>query len=219
MLDRAVAAGPVAPAELAPAARLLADFFASAPPEPLARGQLVARLRAELRENREELARYADALPVGPMRGAAAGLERFLDRDLELVEGRVHAGRVVEGHGDLRPEHVFLGPQPAVIDCLEFNRAFRILDPADELAFLGLELERLGAPHLALPFLDAYRNRTGDRPSPRLIAFYAGHRALLRAKLAIWHLADHVAEPEKWVARARTYLELAGAYAARLEPA
>jgi len=45
----------------------------------------------------------------------------------------VRQRRIVAGHGDLRPEHVCLLAQLVVIDCLEFNREFRILDTVDEL--------------------------------------------------------------------------------------
>jgi len=41
---------------------------------------------------------------------------------------------VVDGHGDLRPEHVHYIPHPVVIDCLEFNRDLRARDSADEIA-------------------------------------------------------------------------------------
>mgnify|MGYP006202207167 CR=1 FL=1 len=38
------------------------------------------------------------------------------------------AGRIVEGHGDLRPEHIYLGTPPAIIDRLEFSMELRTLD-------------------------------------------------------------------------------------------
>ena len=43
----------------------------------------------------------------------------------------------------LRPEHVCLSDPPVIIDCLEFSRAFRLVDPFDELTFLTLECELL----------------------------------------------------------------------------
>jgi len=54
----------------------------------------------------------------------------------------------VEGHGDLRTEHVCMENGVDIIDCLEFSEALRINDPLDELAFLALECERFGAPGL-----------------------------------------------------------------------
>ena len=49
------------------------------------------------------------------------------------------------GHGDLRPEHIWLDDKVRIIDCLEFNPRLRAVDPFDEIAFLSLECERLGA--------------------------------------------------------------------------
>jgi aminoglycoside phosphotransferase family enzyme len=126
-----------------------------------------------------------------------------------LLEERAAQGRIVEGHGDLRPEHVFLDGEPRIIDCLEFDRDLRLLDPVDELAFLGLECERLGAPWICQDLLTDYRARSGDAPDPRLHAFYGGFRASLRARLAALRLDD--APPGRradWLARVEAYLRL-----------
>jgi len=127
----------------------------------------------------------------------------------------VEEGHIVEGHGDLRPEHVYLGERLEILDCLEFNRAFRILDTADELAYLAMECTFEGDPRVAAWLFDEYADVSGDTPPEDLTAFYKCHRAMLRAKLAIWHL-DNLPPPdrEKWTGRARQYLELARAYGA-----
>jgi aminoglycoside phosphotransferase family enzyme len=140
----------------------------------------------------------------------ARAAQGCLERHAALFERRVAERRLVEGHGDLRPEHVCLAPEPVIIDCLEFSRELRLLDPADELAFLALECERLGAPAVGSWFLAAYTEVTGDAPPPLLLRFHRTYRALRRAKLAVWHLEDPaVREPARWTARARRYLELA----------
>lgn len=138
-----------------------------------------------------------------------------MDEHEPLLSARVAAGRVLEGHGDLRPEHICLVEPPAVIDCLEFNDAFRALDVADELAFLALECERLGAAALGMRLFTDCTAALDDRVPAVLFDFYAAGRALLRAKLAAWHLADVPAElHDKWSARVREYLGLAGRHAA-----
>ena len=53
---------------------------------------------------------------------------------------------------------------------------------------------------------------TGDRPRADLVAFYKSLRALLRAKIAIWHVHDDSANVAKWRARALAYLALAEQY-------
>ncbi len=142
---------------------------------------------------------------------------RLLEERPALLEERVDQGRVIEAHGDLRPEHICLCSPPVIIDCLEFNRAFRILDPVEELCFLAMECELLGAPFIGQRAFEVYRGITGDDPSPALIAFYKCYRACLRAKLAVWHIADpETNHPTKWTARANDYLRLADGYAETL---
>ena len=116
----------------------------------------------------------------------------------------------MDGHGDLRPEHICLTPEPVVIDCLEFCSELRELDPADELAFLALECERLAQPRVGNWFRDAYEEHTGDRLPRPLLAFYRRYRILRRAKIAAWLLKEPGArDPARFAAKARHYLELA----------
>jgi aminoglycoside phosphotransferase family enzyme len=217
MLDHALQAGTISPDDLRPVATRLAEFYRIAAPVWITARQFRTRFVRATRANIRELGRHIEGLDRPTLTSIAAGQSRFLDRHGDLLEERARAGRIVEGHGDLRPEHICLGHPPAVIDCLEFNRQFRILDPADELAFLALECERLGAPWAGIPIFDAYRDITGDDPAPDLITFYQCHRACTRAKLAIWHLTrnGHPNEP-KWILRARDYLGRAARFAERL---
>jgi aminoglycoside phosphotransferase family enzyme len=145
----------------------------------------------------------------------------FLDRCAPALDARVQKNLIVEGHGDLRPEHVCLAAEPIFIDCLEFNRDLRIVDPADELGYLAMECEFLGAGHIGNTLFATYRACTGDAVDDSLIGFYQAHRALLRAKLAAWHLEDHLTDHgrAKWLARAREYARLAEHYCSRLPDA
>jgi aminoglycoside phosphotransferase family enzyme len=132
----------------------------------------------------------------------------MLRRD-RLFDDRVREGRIVEGHGDLRPEHVCLEATPRIIDCLDFSCDLRTLDSADEIAFLALECERLGAPAVGGALLERYRDRCGDAVPDELVGFYRSCRACIRATLAIRHLDEPVLSRAKWQAQARDYLELA----------
>ncbi len=108
-------------------------------------------------------------------------------------------------------------PQPVFIDCLEFRRDYRILDTADELAFLAMECERLGGAWVGDILFRTYGEITGDHPPARLLHFYKGYRACLRAKISIWHLRDTaVTDPAKWSRLALEYLRLAEKYAGRI---
>jgi aminoglycoside phosphotransferase family enzyme len=217
MLDAAIAQGRVAPDRLRPAALHLAAFYASTSHERIGADAYRRHFAEQAAATGTDLARPVYGLP-------GAQIRRIVDRQLAFLEShavvfnrRVRGGRIIEAHGDLRPEHVCLCRPPAIIDCLEFRRDYRILDTVDELAFLAMECEQLGAPEVGDTFLSIYREVSGDAPPPALVNFYKSYRAALRAKLTIWHLDDpHVRTPEKWQPLARRYLDLADQYAALL---
>jgi len=218
MLDHLLRSGAVTAPEITRLARRLAHFYATAGAEAITPEAYRQSLAERIGDNLRELASPEFGLdPDLPVTLAHLQLS-FLQRHAELFDSRVRQGRIVEGHGDLRPEHVCLLPEPVVIDCLEFNREFRILDPADELGYLALECERLHAPHVGRWLLDGYGEASGDVPPDRLVHFYQSCRAVLRAKLALWHLRDDGRHPPgKWVATAMDYLELAQRHATQAE--
>src|SRR5690606_35146793 len=150
-----------------------------------------------VRMNRRALRRPEHALSLEVVTRLHDDLEAWLSAERELVESR--AERLVEGHGDLRPEHVYLGSPPAFIDCLEFDRELRIVDPVDEIAFLGMASASMGGAMVGPIFLEAYEAVTADRPPPRLLAFYEALRAGTGARLA----ALRSLEPGEDAARAR----------------
>jgi len=210
MLDAALARPSLERAEVLPVARHLAAFYAHAPSVAVSPRSYRRRLRAGVLRDLRELVRPEFELDRARIAAVAEDLLRFLDAGRALLDARVRAGRIVEGHGDLRPEHLYLGPGPAIIDCLEFSRPLRVLDPADELAFLALECERLGRAEIGPCFLEAYCDATGDEPPRSLLRFHRSYRALRRATLAAWHVTDpDVRDPARWRERARHYLALA----------
>jgi aminoglycoside phosphotransferase family enzyme len=210
MLDHLIRSGAVKQAEIRQLSSRLSRFYASADPHSITPEAYRQSLSERIVDNVRELASPEFGLAKEVPESLAHHQLSFLKTHPTLFDNRVRQGRLVEGHGDLRPEHVCLLPEPVVIDCLEFNRGFRTLDPADELGYLALECERLHAPEVGRWLLDSYTEASGDAPPVALLHFYQSCRAVLRAKLAIWHLRDdgrHL--PDMWVATAREYLELA----------
>ena len=142
----------------------------------------------------------------------------FLHQRHNILAERVQRRFILDAHGDLRPEHIWLGGSFPIIDCLEFNARLRSLDALDELAFLHLECERLGGRWVG----EALRRRLAifldDDPATGLFVFYRINRAMLRARLSIAHLIDpNPRTPEKWPRLAQTYLAIAGADSRQLE--
>lgn len=205
MLDRLIRGGAVRDEDIGRLVAILARFYGAAAPAAMAPAAYRRRIEDSVRADAQELLAPSYGLPADSIHLILAAQLAMLRRQPELFEAR--AGRIVEGHGDLRPEHICLKAEPAIIDCLEFNRDFRILDPADELAFLALECERLGGSAVGRRILEGYRRASGDDPPQTLLSFYMSYRACLRAKLAAWHLGDpQVLDPARWLDVARQYL-------------
>jgi hypothetical protein len=94
-----------------------------------------------------------------------------------LFDRRIAAGRIRDGHGDLRAEHVCLTDPVAVVDCIEFNHRFRYGDVAADVAFLAMDLEEQGFPDLAQGFVRAYGAYAEDAELPSVLDFYQCYRA------------------------------------------
>jgi aminoglycoside phosphotransferase family enzyme/predicted kinase len=110
---------------------------------------------------------------------------RYLDGRKKLFVDRVRRGSIVDGHGDLLAEDIFLMPDgPRILDCIEFSDTLRHLDQLDDAAFLAMDLERLGAPHLATDFIGWYLEFTGDIAPSSLVHHYIAYRAFVRAEVA-----------------------------------
>lgn len=215
-LEAAAMQGVVSDAELRAVTVKLARFYAHTPAAPFGGAEYVEILERRSAEYAERLSAPELGLERALIERIAAAQREFLAHRAEALERRVVRGRVVDAHGDLRPEHVFLGENPQIIDCLEFSIELRWLDTAEELAFLALECERLGAPALGERILELYREACDDDVAPALCDFYFGQRAVVRALLCAWHVAD--AEPTRgaqWRERARWYLRRAEERTAR----
>ncbi|HWY90609.1 MAG TPA: AAA family ATPase [Solirubrobacteraceae bacterium] len=125
---------------------------------------------------------------VETMRGFG---ETFVAAHARELERRVERGLVRDGHGDLRCEHVLLGPQVRVVDRIEFDPALRQMDVARDLAFLAMDLEAHGRRWAARELARAYRHAGGDPGSERLRCFYSAYWALVRAKVALIAAGTH----------------------------
>jgi len=115
---------------------------------------------------------------------------RFVQQNRKILAARIHRRFILDSHGDLRPEHIWLSAPFPIIDCLEFNSRLRTLDALDEVAFLHLECERLGGRWVGKALRRRLAVFLGDEPASGLFLFYRVNRALLRTRLSIAHLID-----------------------------
>ena len=217
MLDQAIRNGTVRDSDIERVATLLATFYKGATPIEMSGADYRADFRARIDSDLEILEDPCFNLPHDIVARVTDKQRHYLESAAAVFDRRAADNRLIEAHGDLRPEHVCLGDPPHIIDCLEFKRSFRILDPVDELAFLSMECDFLGADFIQPVLFRTYRTLTGDNPPAALISFYKSYRACLRAKLSVWHLADpQITETEKWTRRGRRYLDFGARYADQL---
>jgi aminoglycoside phosphotransferase family enzyme len=218
MLDHALRLGAVTEDDIGRVAFVLAKFFDQASPSVIARSPYRAKLGAQVTANRDALRTYGTRLPQHLVAQVASFQLEFIAVAGDVLASR--GARVIEGHGDLRAEHVYLGPPVAIIDCLEFDRELRLLDPAEEMALLILEIEQLGRVDLAESLLKRYRSLSAYPVAPAVCDFYVSHRAATRAKLAAWHLDDpQFPDPRPWIARTESLLTAAADHAERASSA
>ena len=210
MLDHLLAEGRISGMEITILARRLVEFYRRADPSTISPSDYTDRFLREQAKNRDILTCRDFALDHGRSNSILDCLDARLAADYALLEERVRARRIVDGHGDLRPEHICFTDPIAIFDCLEFNAELRQTDLFDELAFLDIECALLGAPWFG-PKLIAVASELLGEPTPaRITSLYAAYRAVLRARLAIAHLLDPVPRlPEKWEPLASRYLALA----------
>ena len=207
MLDVALRTRTVSRDDVRRVGVLLARFYKQTKKIPWSPAEYTTRLEAAIAECATELCQPEYALPTTLIESIRADQMSVMKREATMFDDRVRQGKIVDAHGDLRPEHICVRPDPVIIDCLEFNADFRALDPVSELAFLSLECERLDAPWVGELILYTYQCETGDRAPGALLAYYKKHHALVRAKIAIWHLKDpDVRDSAKWIGKAKDYL-------------
>jgi len=155
------------------------------PPDP----STVPAALATARRNLDELRALALA-PEPALRARIEGLARWLESVAgalaPILDERARAGFVRECHGDLHLANVaVIDGGPVLFDCLEFDVALRTIDVLDEVAFAFVDFVAHGCCDLAYRFLSAYLEATGDYAGVAVLRFFALHRALVRAKVAL----------------------------------
>jgi aminoglycoside phosphotransferase family enzyme/predicted kinase len=194
MLDRMIEADALNGNHIAELARHLGLYYAGRRPVESSPDEYHAAVLSHVRANRADL---LDAAPPAERNRIAkihAAQLQLLVRKRSHFEARVKAGRVIDGHGDLRPEHICLESPPVVYDCVEFSAEFRRIDVADELTFLEMECAKLGRRDVGQAVFDAYVAASGDQVPDALRAFYESYRACVRAKVAALRLKQLAAD-------------------------
>ncbi|MFO0870633.1 MAG: AAA family ATPase [Pirellulales bacterium] len=184
-LDQLLAAGTFTPRDVTLLAERLVEFYSSLPPLSLKTADFRAAIERHVRDNLTTLLTARPACSPLLVRRTHAAQLRLLALHPAWWDERVCDGRVVEGHGDLRPEHIYFVPRPVIIDAIEFNDELRRVDVLDELSFLAMECGCRGVPAVGRQIRDHYCAATRDQPPRLLPSFYEAYRACVRAKVAV----------------------------------
>ena len=183
LLETRAREGLVEEAEIERLARRLARFHDGA---EIARGSGGAGAMRQVVSLAAESLRRAP-----PASGEAIGahldrLSVLLDRHAALLDARDARGSTRHGHGDLTLRNICLFEgEPTPFDCIEFSDALARIDTLYDLAFLLMDLWRLGLKKLANVALNRYLDARDEADGLPLLPFFMALRATIRAHVAV----------------------------------
>lgn len=212
-------AGTLDETDMREAAALLAEFHREyrlpleTAPGPAAIGSVIRQNFLSTREG------IGDLFPEAAHKGLSHRIAERLFAARRLLRRRTDDGKMVNGHGDVRLEHVIRHDGTVMaIDCVEFSDLVRHVDGLNDLAFLSMDCAERGRWDFAALLEDAYVGEANEDPevAKTLLPLYRSYRAHVRAKVDYQtSLAPEIDEAfcaEKELG-ARRYLALAWTFA------
>ena len=160
-----------------------------------------------------------ELFPASVHEGLHRRIAERIERSRAVVDRRASAGLRVNGHGDVRLEHVIrYEGEVNCIDCVEFSDLVRHIDPLCDMAFLSMDLAERGRWDLARGLEEAYLLASDENreEAALLLPLYRSYRAHVRAKVD--HITARSPEVDADVRAAkmlgaRRFLALAWTYA------
>jgi hypothetical protein len=173
-------------------ARRIAEIHAVAPSADAERWGSLEAIEHNVEESFAQTRRVLEHyLARGDANDVVRFQTRFLRDHAEIFQHRVATGRIRDGHGDLRLQHVYLDERDVtVIDCIELNERFRVADVCSDVACLSMDLAAHARVDLAERLLSTYARETGDYEIYGVVDFYESYRAFVRGKIAALLAAD-----------------------------
>lgn len=196
------------PAFIEKAAVTLCNFFASQPTAP-SLNAFLHRLSITLDENTANLRQFG-INSMQEVYNVRDKLDSYLRSAEATFRQRFSKGKIIEGHGDLRTEHIYLEQEPVIVDRLEFDQAYRYVDPFEDLALLTIGCRLLSDQRPADIVLNTYIHRSHDAIPEDHWRFFKAHCALTRCRLAAWHITKTSGEANtNWRQRTAKLLDMA----------
>lgn len=194
-------------------ARVIAGFHAGASSSPaIEQAGTVAALRRRWEANLSESAQFRGTFVDPDVLDEITSLvRRYLDGREALFEDRIARGAIIDGHGDLTTDDVFCLPDgPRLLDCLEFDDQLRYVDRLDDVSFLAMGLEALGAGDAGRQLVAVWAALLDDPAPVSLMNHFIAYRAFVRAKVACLRAAqtgaDHAPEVDLFAKIALSHL-------------
>lgn len=127
-----------------------------------------------------QLKRYFEASLTQPILDMIRHpLEKFIDDNKRLFNKRQKKGRIVLGHGAFLPEHIFVcGDQVHFISPQEVQKKLAVLDVANDVSSLTVELARMGKTELFDAFVQQYLEVSNDQDLLKMLPLYQTYCAL-----------------------------------------
>ena len=180
LFDRMAAQGRLTPRHLQDLAHAVADFHAGAA-VAAGGGDGMARV---LDSNERAFATTGLFAP-----DAVTALNRAFRDALAThrirLEARAQAGKVRHCHGDLHLRNICLVEgAPVFFDCIEFDDRIATVDVLYDLAFLLMDLWRLGMRAEANLVFNRYLDECDESDGVALLPFFMATRAAIRAHVA-----------------------------------
>ena len=127
-----------------------------------------------------QLKRYFEASLTQPILDMIRHpLEKYIDDNKSLFNKRMRNGRIVLGHGAFLPEHIFLNQDVVrFISPQEIHKKLAVLDVANDVSSLTVELSRLGKTELLDSFVKQYLEISKDKDLLKMLPVYQTYCAL-----------------------------------------
>ncbi|MCX7899549.1 MAG: AAA family ATPase [Methylocystis sp.] len=126
--------------------------------------------------------REAALAPPVKVEAHLATLSAAFEAKAPLLDARRNEGRVRHCHGDLTLRNICLFEgEPTLFDCLEFDDEIATIDVLYDLAFLLMDLSRVGAEGLANFLFNRYLDARDEIGGLPLLPIFQSLRATIRA--------------------------------------
>jgi len=172
---------------------ILVDFYETSALEKKDMHQFgsLENIQSKCRDNFTHLPEFSDTgSNKRKVQMIQAATQMFLDRHKDVFDRRIENNHICDTHGDLKAEHVYDYQGIQILDCIEFNQAFRYQDTASDLAYLAMDMEFLGHRPAALFLLSRYVKITSDPDLMQVIDFYKCFRAMVQVKVYNLHIGQ-----------------------------